>query len=106
MTGRLFQFHKGTIRTYGRVAGRVRILHFNSIKVRLEPRLFCRSMPMNSDFNSIKVRLEPAGASDGDYKSQVNFNSIKVRLEHGFFTNLQQIISFQFHKGTIRTTIH
>ena len=33
----LFQFHKGTIRTELQVLNLVSLLHFNSIKVQLEP---------------------------------------------------------------------
>ena len=36
-TSSLFQFHKGTIKTYNRQGLRRLILHFNSIKVRLKP---------------------------------------------------------------------
>ena len=35
-TRRLFQFHKGTIRTYPEYRSRVNQCYFNSIKVRLE----------------------------------------------------------------------
>ena len=36
----------------------------------------------------------------------IYFNSIKVRLEQGFFLFLKAItFTFQFHKGTIRTTL-
>ena len=58
------------------------ILYFNSIKVRLEhiePLVDSTSVP---DFNSIKVRLEQLTPSSVVYSDQ-----------------------FQFHKGTIRTSI-
>ena len=35
--------------------------------------------------------------------SPSNFNSIKVQLEQSSLTARPQVISFQFHKGTIRT---
>ena len=37
----LFQFHKGTIRTYQVFCSHHRLSDFNSIKVQLEPALFC-----------------------------------------------------------------
>ena len=33
----IFQFHKGTIRTFATIAYEIGISNFNSIKVRLEP---------------------------------------------------------------------
>ena len=77
---RLFQFHKGTIRTVLQVPVFSSIRYFNSIKVRLEPYL--------------PVTLP---------KILLYFNSIKVRLE--LFTKVVPplLTLFQFHKGTIRT---
>ena len=36
-------------------------------------------------------------------RSNINFNSIKVRLEPPLVSGGNAFISFQFHKGTIRT---
>ena len=36
----------------------------------------------------------------------LNFNSIKVRLERAGEKRLAALFEFQFHKGTIRTTIY
>ena len=56
-----------------------------------------------TNFNSIKVRLEHKDSFDLGYMFP-NFNSIKVRLEHvEHFVN-ENLVEFQFHKGTIRTT--
>ena len=33
------------------------------------------------------------------------FNSIKVRLEHAFVQDFRKFKLFQFHKGTIRTSV-
>ena len=35
----------------------------------------------------------------------LHFNSIKVQLEHSKLTNTSAISLFQFHKGTIRTSL-
>ena len=54
----LFQFHKGTIKTYGLYHNVHNQADFNSIKVRLKrfmPELIAKSI---GNFNSIKVRLK------------------------------------------------
>ena len=78
-----FQFHKGTIRTQLLLLLMRKLLHFNSIKVRLEP----------IDEGCVHTIC-------GD------FNSIKVRLEHTTVSSSIEQLSFQFHKGTIRTGQH
>ena len=78
-----FQFHKGTIRTGKIIKFNGLRLHFNSIKVRLELRLAAFSLLHLHYFNSIKVRLELRYFVVGEYGTK-----------------------FQFHKGTIRTTIY
>ena len=122
----LFQFHKGTIRTELQVLNLVSLLHFNSIKVQLEPiksvmTITCTdrfqfhkgtirtvisitSFLFFANFNSIKVQLELYLHS---YlrQSRQNFNSIKVQLEPKFNLFDKEVHSFQFHKGTIRTFI-
>ncbi len=56
-------------------------------------------------FNSIKVRLEQISEiSENDIFD--DFNSIKVRLEHFSYGQLLPGITFQFHKGTIRTAFY
>ena len=54
------------------------------------------------NFNSIKVRLEQVNVADSDAQN-LNFNSIKVRLEHPASISFNVVVSFQFHKGAIRT---
>ena len=53
-------------------------------------------------FNSIKVRLKPkiGGARKDLY---ADFNSIKVRLKPETGTAQESGRTFQFHKGTIKT---
>ena len=62
----LFQFHKGTIRTSSDDRRRNGLLHFNSIKVRLEQRRDKILVIEESHFNSIKVRLELPQMTDDD----------------------------------------
>ena len=59
----------------------LKLLNFNSIKVRLERLEAAGLNPYLMNFNSIKVRLERAGSLVG-----------------GLFSS-----QFQFHKGAIRT---
>ncbi len=54
----IFQFHKGTIRTQPAKLHSRLLLHFNSIKVRLEPCIGIALLQVMLHFNSIKVRLE------------------------------------------------
>ena len=99
------------------------MFNFNSIKVRLEHRLWLLLILLFHDFNSIKVRLEhPAtgtshqppgfqfhkgtirtGTRNASIKSLIYFNSIKVRLERSLRRRISVKAIFQFHKGTIRT---
>ena len=55
-------------------------------------------------FNSIKVRLEPKIA-EVLAVLQRYFNSIKVRLELAWVLVPRLTIQFQFHKGAIRTCV-
>ena len=59
MNIRLFQFHKGTIRTSMGQQKYIQKNYFNSIKVRLELFAWRSDCSSLSNFNSIKVRLEP-----------------------------------------------
>ena len=64
------------------------------------------SKDSNINFNSIKVRLEQTTLQDDEHNLN-DFNSIKVRLERIFSSSLFLIhLSFQFHKGAIRTESH
>ena len=53
-------------------------------------------------FNSIKVRLKRSDSVLG-FVPRYNFNSIKVRLKLHDQDFRHQSLSFQFHKGTIKT---
>ena len=78
--------------------------YFNSIKVQLEQTFQYQHHNPNNNFNSIKVQLE----HNGHYKScdkPINFNSIKVQLEQQAGLNPNLMMKFQFHKGTIRTSV-
>ena len=78
--------------------------YFNSIKVRLEPNFSSSFSSHDPYFNSIKVRLEPKSIIQAA-KTMLYFNSIKVRLEQQISSIFLLLLVFQFHKGTIRTTI-
>ena len=77
---RRFQFHKGTIKTRRAYAFTFAAAYFNSIKVRLKRTSTNHSSGSHRHFNSIKVRLKLTSSSQ---------NSL--------------VLSFQFHKGTIKT---
>ena len=57
-----------------------------------------------NNFNSIKVRLKPALFHD-DLNPLINFNSIKVRLKLDICCDFIKFDKFQFHKGTIKTSL-
>ena len=80
---RLFQFHKGTIKTTVLPSTLSTFAHFNSIKVRLKLIILQVFYHVLSNFNSIKVRLKPS-----------------TRL----YKNARLL--FQFHKGTIKTAFN
>ena len=121
-----FQFHKGTIKTYLPTKYAIMNTNFNSIKVRLKhtrPRNGGARVPTfqfhkgtiktsesvlgfvpRYNFNSIKVRLKLTSDLQGQ-SGQINFNSIKVRLKPTSLRKTGVIYtSFQFHKGTIKTS--
>ena len=68
------------------------ILHFNSIKVRLELTDANGKVTLISYFNSIKVRLEHSMLTML-LRSLRNFNSIKVRLEQKYKSDYRAILS-------------
>ena len=122
---RLFQFHKGTIRTFTAVPNCVAAQNFNSIKVRLERTFTSKLLSEWKNFNSIKVRLEllknrsphwlqtfqfhkgtiRTARRKSDAEAFWHFNSIKVRLELPHRKPSHPHPWFQFHKGTIRTRV-
>ena len=99
----VFQFHKGTIRTPGHNHKQLFVTNFNSIKVQLER--WGRGVPWTVlwNFNSIKVQLD--SLTKLSFTFLLYFNSIKVQLERTVETCLQLPDLFQFHKGTIRTSL-
>ena len=96
-----FQFHKGAIRTPNHSTACRYILNFNSIKVRLE-RSRIGSVPVCSIFQFHKGAIRTNTIHRrSDY--HLYFNSIKVRLELGRVGKCSPMTIFQFHKGAIRT---
>ena len=77
----LFQFHKGTIRTYGKNMYKYFIANFNSIKVRLERR------------------------KTNTFRLPVLFQFHKGTIRTTYRDSCLPVVNikFQFHKGTIRT---
>ena len=75
---------------------------FNSIKVRLELTSFCQALLLVWSFNSIKVRLEQWGNMIINTLMTFQFHkgTIRTRANKRGRFDLSQ---FQFHKGTIRT---
>ena len=101
---RIFQFHKGTIRTSFILLGPSLVMYFNSIKVQLEPVSVTLNWEPTSNFNSIKVQLE-LRPSELSRSSQISFQFHKGTIrttEPRDGTGCQN--QFQFHKGTIRTS--
>ena len=80
------------------------ILHFNSIKVRLERSADGSNINANHHFNSIKVRLELKKTAHKKTFIRFQFHKGTIRtLSRQTISNY--IEQFQFHKGTIRTRI-
>ena len=84
-----FQFHKGTIRTLTITALVLSLLHFNSIKVRLEP-LGCADWQHEFWFQFHKGTIRTI-KNDMTVNCLHYFNSIKVRLEHSLFEESNRI---------------
>ena len=84
---RLFQFHKGTIRTPDRYELANPSVNFNSIKVRLEQSVGEPSDGEPSEFQFHKGTIRTIAYSHNSLRDN-NFNSIKVRLERSFFITL------------------
>ena len=72
-TAALFQFHKGTIRTFIRKELIIFQSYFNSIKVQLEHTLLLFYPSKALNFNSIKVQLE---LTDAEKLAIANYISI------------------------------
>ena len=100
----LFQFHKGTIRTELQVLNLVSLLHFNSIKVQLEPIKSVMTITCTDRFQFHKGTIRTKDAQQA-VNAEQNFNSIKVQLELISPSTSGSSTIFQFHKGTIRTVI-
>ena len=96
---KLFQFHKGTIKTQ-----QGQYQHFNSIKVRLKLIRPKRSAAMRSHFNSIKVRLKQLTIMQTRWPSRFQFHKGTIKTLRSL-KNFAADLLFQFHKGTIKTYV-
>ena len=66
-----FQFHKGTIRTVREAINTLRLLHFNSIKVQLEPS-FPRCDPDRHPFQFHKGTIRTCGHNEMDFRKRIS----------------------------------
>ena len=82
LSGFPFQFHKGTIKTFGSGKDDRRLLQFQFHKGTIK--------------TFMRVNLDALKA---------NFNSIKVRLKQMMRSPSPMPSTFQFHKGTIKTMV-
>ena len=99
----LFQFHKGAIRTMQEfIENCLTLENFNSIKVRLELVFYCTPFDSMKNFNSIKVRLEPDSTSSYLTSLSFQFHKGAIRTGDGQ-ANYKASPIFKFHKGAIRT---
>ena len=101
----VFQFHKGTIRTYHANCTSTSLWHFNSIKVQLELANINAKMAELHYFNSIKVQLEHSTYHDYNHFALFQFHKGTIRTADNKVLTVDYC-TFQFHKGTIRTSIY
>ena len=98
----VFQFHKGTIRTWTLFHSLSLTLYFNSIKVQLE-HVESPIVDVNHEFQFHKGTIRTNrihGSNGGRYKFQFHKGTIRTVA----VGNLKvKSLLFQFHKGTIRT---
>ena len=98
----IFQFHKGTIRTNGRVALIPSDIYFNSIKVRLEPlNLHIDDASIEFQFHKGTIRTFRLDVDTRDYQI-FQFHKGTIRTYRAPVLGAHTL-KFQFHKGTIRT---
>ena len=120
-----FQFHTGSIKSWGWKRSRTVVNRFNSILVRLKATFPISYCPCTPSFNSILVRLKVKWVSPLQYpchvfqfhtgsiksatdapcslKRQMRFNSILVRLKVFVCPSLFSFsLMFQFHTGSIK----
>ena len=98
----LFQFHKGTIKTFIRIVSTAYLCYFTSIKVRLKQD-FDPVEPFPDKFQFHKGTIKTINFILNMMMSMMDFNSIKVRLKPYLFGLPFFLCRFQFHKGTIKT---
>ena len=100
----LFQFHDGTIKSYISGIPTYRIMNFNSTMVRLKENEAQNHFSQLQYFNSTMVRLK---VSPIIFKLSFvfwYFNSTMVRLKGNNHMDWFEVILFQFHDGTIKSS--
>ena len=98
-----FQFHKGTIRTEqdGCMLQHLTAFQFHKGTIRTLHLLHLLLVFLH--FNSIKVRLEPTTLPKVEGRNEFQFHKGTIRTSHKF-NRYMPFVEFQFHKGTIRTS--
>ena len=100
----LFQFHKGTIKTFCRNKDSCRGRNFNSIKVQLKPSTTLYGWNIHA-FQFHKGTIKTLSDETAVSVRLIHFNSIKVQLKLHLTVSKIKKYLFQFHKGTIKTWI-
>ena len=98
---RVFQYHKGAIKTRLYRFVRFRRISFNTTKVRLKPARRAEQNPGFAGFNTTKVRLKQP-LSGWPFQVMPGFNTTKVRLKL-LHKESRRHLAFQYHKGAIKT---
>ena len=98
----LFQFHKGTIKTYWWGWCCLWCTGFQFHKGTIKTVAACFKLRTIGNFNSIKVRLKLAGVDEDVLIHQFQFHKGTIKTIKVLIYALT-LIGFQFHKGTIKT---
>ena len=98
----IFQFHKGTIKTYRLLQFREDVLLFQFHKGTIKTQNRQRYRRTLEHFNSIKVRLKRLEDGGGNVILSFQFHKGTIKT---LFYNSGSLFpnTFQFHKGTIKT---
>ena len=98
-----FQFHKGTIKTEVLRPLLSASCYFNSIKVRLKPKVDSDSFALSPLFQFHKGTIK-TNHKDGTDGTGTEFQFHKGTIKTQDYDAIQtQFTEFQFHKGTIKT---
>ena len=99
-----FQFHKGAIRTWFLRSWRTAPFSFQFQKGAIRTCLLQLVLLLLLHFNSIKVRLEPTSPFANEKVTTFQFHKGAIRTNN-YLVSDDKLYIFQFHKGAIRTVI-